>query len=75
LGIRRRGAGEVRELCNSVFDILEYGRGHNWLGLGLGLFNGPPAVVRVGRGSYVNEVIGKWAPTGLVDWMVGVRRR
>lgn len=33
----------------------------------------PKSVVRVGRGSWAYEVVGSWAPEGLVGWMMGAR--
>lgn len=50
----------LRELHKSVFDALTQKR--------------PRSVWRVGRGSVVYDVVGNWAPAGLVGWMMGVRR-
>lgn len=46
----------LKELHAAVFDAL-LGRKRN--------------VVRVGSGSWVYEVVGRWAPDGLVLWMLG----
>lgn len=51
----------VRELHNAVFDALTQGR--------------PGAVWRVGSGSLVYEVLGRWMPSPFVRWMMGSRRR
>ncbi|KZF25997.1 DUF1776-domain-containing protein [Xylona heveae TC161] len=50
----------LRELHNAVFDALTQSR--------------PKQLWRVGRGSLVYDVVGKWAPRGLVGWMMGVKR-
>jgi len=50
----------VRELHNAVFDALTQQR--------------PWAVWRVGRGSLVYEVLGRWVPSPLIRWMMGMRR-
>jgi hypothetical protein len=49
----------VRELHNAVFDALTV--------------RGPGSVWRVGRGSLVYDLLGKWCPAGFVHWMMGVR--
>jgi len=51
----------VRELHNAVFDALTQGR--------------PRAVWRVGSGSLVYEVLGRWMPSPFIRWMMGSRRR
>jgi len=51
----------VRELHNAVFDALTQGR--------------PRAIWRVGSGSLVYEVLGRWMPSPFVRWMMGSRRR
>ncbi|KAF2253349.1 DUF1776-domain-containing protein [Trematosphaeria pertusa] len=50
----------LRELHNAVFDALTQKR--------------PRRVWRVGRGSVTYDLVGNWAPSGLVGWMMGVRR-
>ncbi|KAL2063466.1 hypothetical protein VTL71DRAFT_5271 [Oculimacula yallundae] len=49
----------LRELNNAVFDAIVRGRG---------------GVVRVGMGSGLYGFVGRWVPSGLVSWMMGVRR-
>lgn len=58
-GSTSRGA-PLRELHNAVFDALTVKR--------------PNATWRVGRGSYTYDVVGRWVPSGVVGWMLGVRR-
>jgi len=48
----------LRELNNAVFDAMLKGKG---------------GVVRVGMGSRVYGFVGRWVPSGLVGWMMGVR--
>lgn len=48
----------LRELNNAVFDAVVRGRG---------------GVVRVGMGSGLYGFVGRWVPSGLVAWMMGVR--
>jgi hypothetical protein len=48
----------LRELNNAVFDALVSGKG---------------GVVRVGMGSNLYGFVGRWVPSGLVGWMMGVR--
>ncbi|KAG4442454.1 hypothetical protein IFR05_002056 [Cadophora sp. M221] len=48
----------LRELNNAVFDAIVRGRG---------------GVVRVGMGSGLYGFVGRWVPSGLVAWMMGVR--
>ncbi|KAJ4372307.1 hypothetical protein N0V83_004081 [Neocucurbitaria cava] len=50
----------LRELHNAVFDALTQKR--------------PRRVWRVGRGSVTYDIVGNWAPSGLVGWMMGLRR-
>ncbi|KAH9220615.1 hypothetical protein DL95DRAFT_329338 [Leptodontidium sp. 2 PMI_412] len=57
----RSGLGKgtpLRELNNAVFDAIVRGRG---------------GVVRVGMGSGLYGFVGRWVPSGLVAWMMGVR--
>ncbi|CZS95427.1 hypothetical protein WAI453_011363 [Rhynchosporium graminicola] len=49
----------LRELNNAVFDAIVRGRG---------------GIVRVGMGSGLYGFVGRWVPSGLVSWMMGVRR-
>lgn len=55
----RRGS-PIAELHAAVFDALTEKR--------------PAAVRCVGRGSLVYGVVGRWAPVGLVGWMLGFRK-
>lgn len=56
-----RGSGSsLRELHNAVFDALTQKK--------------PARVWFVGRGSRAYDVVGNWVPSGLVAWMLGVRR-
>lgn len=52
----------LRELHNCVFDVItrEKGRG---------------GTVFVGRGSWMYHMVGRWAPRGVVGWMLGLRQR
>ncbi|KAE9368516.1 DUF1776-domain-containing protein [Stipitochalara longipes BDJ] len=56
-GVVGRGSS-LRELNNAVFDAMVRGKG---------------GVVRVGMGSRVYGFVGRWVPSGLVGWMMGVR--
>ena len=56
-----RGLGRgssLRELNDAVFDAMASRRG---------------GIVRVGMGSILYGFIGRWAPSSLVGWMMGVR--
>ena len=56
-----RGLGRgssLRELNDAVFDAMASGRS---------------GTIRVGMGSSLYGFIGRWAPSGLVGWMMGVR--
>lgn len=56
-----RGLGRgssLRELNNAVFDAM---------------VSGKSGTVRVGMGSRLYGFIGRWAPSGLVGWMMGIR--
>lgn len=57
---RKRRGSPLRELNNAVFDTLE--RRH-WR-----------SVIRVGQGSLMYGLIGSMAPSGLVNWMLGLHR-
>jgi hypothetical protein len=50
----------LRDLHNSVFDVID---GSNTNG-----------VVRVGLGASVYGFVGKWVPRNLVSWMMGIRQ-
>lgn len=50
----------LRELHNAVFDALTQKR--------------PRKIWRVGRGSVAYDIVGNWAPTGLVGWILGIRQ-
>ncbi|KAH0544463.1 hypothetical protein FGG08_001360 [Glutinoglossum americanum] len=50
----------LRELHNAVFDALTVKK--------------PQRVWRVGSGSLVYDIVGRWAPAGIVGWMLGIRR-
>jgi NAD(P)-dependent dehydrogenase (short-subunit alcohol dehydrogenase family) len=56
-GVVGKGSS-LRELNNAVFDAMVRGKG---------------GVVRVGTGSRVYGFVGRWVPSGLVGWMMGVR--
>jgi NAD(P)-dependent dehydrogenase (short-subunit alcohol dehydrogenase family) len=56
-GVVGKGSS-LRELNNAVFDAMVRGKG---------------GVVRVGMGSRVYGFVGRWVPSGLVGWMMGVR--
>ncbi len=59
-GLLNHNGSSLRELHNAVFDALKQKR--------------PRKVWRVGRGSTTYEFVGNWVPTGLVGWMMGLRR-
>lgn len=50
----------LRELHNAVFDALTK--------------NSPKSVWRVGRGSVAYDIVGNWIPSGVVGYMLGIRR-
>jgi hypothetical protein len=61
VAVSSRGLGRgssLRELNDAVFDAMVSGRS---------------GTVRVGMGSSVYSFIGRWAPRGLVGWMLGIR--
>lgn len=49
----------MRELHNGVFDAIVRCKGRN-------------RTVFVGRGSRTYDLVGKWVPSGMVGWMMGV---
>ncbi|CAO2656856.1 Nn.00g056590.m01.CDS01 [Neocucurbitaria sp. VM-36] len=59
-GLLNHTGSSLRELHNAVFDALTQKR--------------PRKVWRVGRGSVTYDLVGNWAPSGLVGWMMGLRR-
>ncbi|KAF1840625.1 DUF1776-domain-containing protein [Cucurbitaria berberidis CBS 394.84] len=59
-GLLNHTGSSLRELHNAVFDALTQKR--------------PRKVWRVGRGSVTYDLVGNWAPAGLVGWMMGLRR-
>ncbi|ODA76158.1 hypothetical protein RJ55_08441 [Drechmeria coniospora] len=58
--IRGLKGSSLRRLHNTVFDVID----------------GSVATdsVRIGLGASVYGVVGRWAPRGLVSWMMGIRR-
>jgi hypothetical protein len=50
----------LRELHNAVFDALTTKK--------------PQRVWRIGSGSLVYDIVGRWVPSGIVGWMLGIRR-
>ena len=59
-GEEPRTGSSLRELHNCVFDIIARGKGRN-------------GTVFVGQGSWVYDMVGKWVPSGVVGWMMGLR--
>lgn len=55
---RRIKSTPLRQLHDSVFDVLVAKR--------------PSRMVYVGRGSFAYDVIGRWVPRGVVGWMMGL---
>jgi NAD(P)-dependent dehydrogenase (short-subunit alcohol dehydrogenase family) len=58
--IRGLKGSSLRHLHNSVFDVLDGSITSN--------------VVRVGLGASIYGFVGRWAPRGLVSWMMGIRK-
>ncbi|KAI0004050.1 DUF1776-domain-containing protein [Xylariaceae sp. FL0662B] len=58
--IRGLRGSSLRDLHNAVFDVID-GSNQN-------------AVVRVGLGAGLYGFVGRWAPRGLVAWMMGIRK-
>ncbi|KAF2970129.1 hypothetical protein GQX73_g3428 [Xylaria multiplex] len=58
--IRGLRGSALRDLHNAVFDVLD---GSN-----------QADVVRVGLGAGLYGFVGRWAPRGLVSWMMGIRK-
>ncbi|KAI0533133.1 hypothetical protein GGR58DRAFT_487866 [Xylaria digitata] len=58
--IRGLRGSALRDLHNAVFDVLD---GSN-----------KADVVRVGLGAGLYGFVGRWAPRGLVSWMMGIRK-
>ncbi|KAF2847912.1 DUF1776-domain-containing protein [Plenodomus tracheiphilus IPT5] len=59
-GLLNNTGSPLRELHNAVFDALTQKR--------------PRKVWRVGRGSVTYDVVGNWVPSGLIGWMMGLKR-
>ncbi|CBX95292.1 hypothetical protein IAQ61_004113 [Plenodomus lingam] len=59
-GLLNHNGSPLRELHNAVFDALTHRR--------------PRKVWRVGRGSVAYDLVGNWLPSGLVGWMMGLKR-
>lgn len=59
-GLLNHTGSPLRELHNAVFDALTQRR--------------PRKVWRVGRGSATYDLVGHWVPSGLVGWMMGLKR-
>ncbi|KAI8939953.1 hypothetical protein NX059_003679 [Plenodomus lindquistii] len=59
-GLLNNSGSHLRELHNAVFDALTQTR--------------PRKVWRVGRGSVTYDLVGNWVPSGLVGWMMGLKR-
>lgn len=60
LGLRPKESKgtSLRQLHHNVFDAIVRQKGYN-------------GTIFVGRGSRMYDVVGKWAPNGLVKWMLG----
>ncbi|KAK6078887.1 DUF1776-domain-containing protein [Seiridium cupressi] len=58
--IRGLRGSSLRELHNAVFDVID---GSEQSG-----------VVRIGLGAGLYGFVGRWAPRGLISWMMGIRR-
>lgn len=50
----------MRELHNAVFDVIDGSE--------------KSGVVRIGLGAGLYGFVGRWAPRGMVSWMMGIRR-
>lgn len=58
--IRGLRGSSLRELHNAVFDVIDG--------------SDQSAVVQVGLGAGLYGFVGRWAPRGLVSWMMGIRK-
>ena len=58
--VRGLRGSSLRELHNAVFDVIDGTEGR--------------AVLRVGLGAGLYGFVGRWAPRGLVAWMMGIRK-
>ncbi|KAI1074895.1 DUF1776-domain-containing protein [Whalleya microplaca] len=58
--IRGLRGSSLRDLHNAVFDVIDG--------------SDQSAVVRVGLGAGLYGFVGRWAPRGLVAWMMGIRK-
>lgn len=59
-GLLDNTGSSLRELNNALFDALTQKH--------------PRKVWRIGRGSVAYDLVGSWVPSGLVGWMMGLRR-
>lgn len=59
-GLLDNTGSSLRELNNALFDAL--------------VQKHPRKVWRIGRGSVAYDLVGTWLPSGLVGWMMGLRR-
>lgn len=58
-GVEKPMKGQsLRELHNEIFDAMVRGKGRN-------------GTIFVGRGARSYDLVGKWAPDGIVGWMLG----
>ena len=57
----RRRKSSLRELHISVFDVIARGKGRG-------------GTVFVGQGSWMYDTVGKWVPSGVVGWMMALRK-
>ncbi|CAD6564507.1 MAG: hypothetical protein ASARMPREDX12_002694 [Alectoria sarmentosa] len=58
-GVEKPMKGQsLRELHNGIFDAMVRGKGRN-------------GTIFVGRGARIYDLVGKWAPDGIVGWMLG----
>lgn len=57
----RAKGSSLRELNNAIFDALTQAR--------------PRRVWRVGQGSVLYDVVGRWVPPGIVGWMMGMQSK
>jgi len=57
----KRRRYSLKELHKCVFDAIAREKG-------------PGGTVFVGRGSWIYHMVGRWAPRGVVGWMLGLRQ-
>lgn len=58
----KRRRYSLKELHSCVFDVITREKGRN-------------GAVFVGRGSWMYDMVGRWAPQGVVGWMLGLGQR